>query len=704
MPWTRGSAAGARDGKGPTGEVTEQLLAVEDLRVRVDGAGGRSREVVRGVSFALEASEALGLVGESGSGKTLTVSAIARILPRGTQVAGGAVRFRGVDLLRLSPRRLAEIRGRDISIVFQDSLSCLNPLMRIGRQVAEPLRLHRMADRRRAAELAVDGLRRLGIPDAQAAMRRHPHEFSGGMRQRAMIATALIASPALVIADEPTTALDATVQAQIIDVWARLNKEMGVALILVSHDLAVVNEVCDTLAVMYAGRIVEMGPAQVLIERPRHPYTQALLESMPSASTRRQDRLKAIPGEPPSSEAIPAGCPFHPRCRYAQDVCRSQEPKLLDVQGAKVACWVAQQTTVALWPVGVPASAGAAPVAVATPPARAAMPADAEQILALDRITRHHLLPSLWPFMPPIEVHALDEVSLSLRRGETLGIAGESGCGKSTLAKCVLRLIDVDRGRIVFRGQDITRTQGEELRQLRRYMQPVFQDPYGSLNPRARVKDIVAEPLVAHGAGASQTARRVIEVLELVGLGADLAGHLPHQLSGGQRQRAGIARAIALNPELIVADEPISALDVSIQAQILNLFRDLQRQFALTLIFISHDLRVVRYVSTNIAVMFLGQIVEYGPGDLICQEPAHPYTAALLSSVPDMAERSSERRIILRGEPPSPSSPPSGCRFRTRCPRAQALCAETMPQLRRLPDGRHVACHFPLQPARPESA
>ena len=246
---------------------------------------------------------------------------------------------------------------------------------------------------------------------------------------------------------------------------------------------------------------------------------------------------------------------------------------------------------------------------------------------------------------------------------------------------------------------------GEELRQLRRYIQPVFQDPYGSLNPRARLKDIVAEPLVAHGAGASQAARRVVEALEFVGLGGHLAGYLPHQLSGGQRQRAGIARAIALNPELIVADEPISALDVSIQAQVLNLFRDLQRQFALTLIFISHDLRVVRYVSTNIAVMFLGQIVEYGAGDPICQQPAHPYTAALLSSVPDMAERSSGRRIILRGEPPSPSAPPSGCRFRTRCPRAQPLCAETMPQLRRMPDGRRVpACHFPIQPDRPEIA
>jgi oligopeptide/dipeptide ABC transporter ATP-binding protein len=366
------------------------------------------------------------------------------------------------------------------------------------------------------------------------------------------------------------------------------------------------------------------------------------------------------------------------------------------VGDSRVSCWVAQDE---------PAATGMAAAAPeATPPARPVAAAEAkppsagasaEELLVLDRVSRHHLVPALWPFSAPLRVHALDGVSLSVRRGETLGVAGESGCGKSTLARCVLRLIDIDQGRILFRGKDITRTGGEELRQLRRHMQPVFQDPYGSLNPRARVGDIVAEPLLAHGETRTASAHRVAEVLEFVGLGRDLAFYLPDQLSGGQRQRVGIARAIAVNPELIVADEPISALDVSIQAQVLNLFKDLQREFGLTLIFISHDLRIVRYLSTRVAIMFLGEIVEYGASEAICERPMHPYTAALLSSVPDMAARSGGRRIVLRGEPPSPTAPPSGCRFRTRCPHAQQICAEVAPPAQLLSDGRQVSCHFP---------
>jgi peptide/nickel transport system ATP-binding protein len=677
----------------------DPLLLVEDLRVSIRSAG-RWGEVVRGVSFQVARGESVGLVGESGSGKTLTVSAVARLLPGAARIAGGSIRFNGEDLARASARRLAAIRGKDISMVFQDSLASLNPIMRIGRQVAEPLLLHGVTDRRGAAGLAEEGLRRLGIPEPALAMRRYPHEFSGGMRQRAMIATSLIASPALVIADEPTTALDATVQAQIIDLWGRLDREMGVALLLVSHDLGVVGEVCDTLAVMYAGRIVELGPASVLLSRPRHPYTQALLESMPSAGMARGAGLSAIPGEPPSFGNLPTGCPFHPRCRRARDVCRSTEPDLLPVAESRVACWFAEDEPAARAEAAIlPGAAAAAPE-----PGSAIADAAAEALLVLDHVTRHHVVPNSWPFLPPLRVHALDEVSLSVRRGETLGIAGESGCGKSTLARCILRLTEVDQGRIIFRGQDITRAGGETLRQLRRHMQPVFQDPYGSLNPRARVREIVAEPLLAHGEAREASARRVAEVLELVGLGRRFAEHLPDQLSGGQRQRVGIARAIALNPELIVADEPISALDVSIQAQVLNLLQQLQREFRLTLIFISHDLRIVRYLSTRVAIMFLGEVVEYGPAEAICERPMHPYTAALLSSVPDMAARSAGRRVVLRGEPPSPTAPPSGCRFRTRCPHARQLCADLAPAAQNLPDGRRVSCHFPGIAGAPAAA
>jgi peptide/nickel transport system ATP-binding protein len=447
---------------------------------------------------------------------------------------------------------------------------------------------------------------------------------------------------------------------------------------------------------MYAGRIVEIGPTRALMAHAKHPYTRALIASMPSTATPRGSRLKAIPGEPPVFGAFPAGCPFHPRCQFARDACRAAEPTLDAVGETQVACWVAQEG----------GAAGIDPLedSEVTAEIRAIDPAEQdiattapsrEEVLALRQVTRHFLIPNRWPLLPPTRVHALDDVALTVYRGETLGVAGESGCGKSTLARCVLRLIDVDSGSILFCGQDITKTRGEELRQLRRHMQLVFQDPYGSLNPRARVRDIVGEPLTAHGVSGGACSQRVGEVLEFVGLGGDFGGHLPHQLSGGQRQRVGIARAIALNPELIVADEPISALDVSIQAQVLNLFRDLQHEFHLTLIFISHDLRVVRHLSTHIAIMFLGKVVEYGPSEEICAGPMHPYTAALLSCVPEIAGGSGRRRVVLPGEPPSPSAPPSGCRFRTRCPYADKICAEVVPELTQIHARRTVACHFP---------
>lgn len=670
---------------------TIPLLEVDNLHIAVQVADG-FREVVRGVSFRLHHGNALGLVGESGSGKTLTTSAIVRLLPGRVRITEGQVRLNGEDLTHASARRLAAVRGKEISLVVQDSLASLNPIMRVGKQVCEPLLLHNLVNRKLAASRAADMLRSLGLPDPARLTRGYPHEFSGGMRQRAMIATALIASPPLIIADEPTTALDATVQAQILDILSRLNRQMGVALILVSHDLGVVSEICDHIAVMYAGRIVETGSARAILERPLHPYTRALVESVPTSALPRGSRLKAIPGEPPSIEAFPPGCPFGTRCPHSTDVCRQKEPELMSRDEGRVACWHADQIANG----GSSGRATMQTIAAASseaidPPVASRLP---EELLRVESITRHYRALTAWPFLRPVHIHALDEVSLTVRRGETLGIAGETGCGKSTLANCLLRLTDVDSGRIFFRGHDITNSRGEELRRLRRYMQPIFQDPYGSLNPRQRVRSLVAEALTSHGVPAAECENRVSEVLQFVGLGAHYADKFPHELSGGQRQRVGIGRAIAINPELIIADEPVSALDVSVQAQVINLFMDLQRQFALTLIFISHDLRIVRHLSSQVAVMFLGKVVEYGSAEEVCTNPLHPYTAALLSSVPGVAYHPPVPRVIVRGDPPSPSSPPSGCRFRTRCPYAVAICAEVVPELRRHGNGTMVACHF----------
>lgn len=667
------------------------LLQVDNLHITIRTPSG-PREVVRGVSFELHPSESIGIVGESGSGKTLTNSAIVRLLPPAARITQGSIRFKGEDLTLASRRRLAEIRGQGISLVVQDSLASLDPIMRVGKQIREPLLLHGLLDRKRAAAKAADMLRSLGLPDPQRLLRGFPHEFSGGMRQRAMIASALIASPPLVIADEPTTALDATVQAQILEILTRLNREMGVALILVSHDLDVVSELCDRIAVMYAGQIVEIGSARAVLEQPSHPYTQALLESMPTSTLPRGARLHAIPGEPPGIEALPVGCPFSARCRHVTDICRHAEPTLKPSKTGQVACWAADHATEGMGPCQTTISR---PVADQdTVGADSGRKAE-EVLLRVESITRHHRVPAMWPLMPPTHIHALDDVSFTVRRGDTLGIAGETGCGKSTLASCILRLIDVDRGRIVLKGRDITHARGDDLRRLRRHIQPIFQDPYGSLNPRQSVRRLVADPLLAHGISGDECENRVMEVLQFVGLGRRIADLFPHELSGGQRQRVGIARAITINPDLIVADEPISSLDVSVQAQVLNLFVDLQRQFELTMIFISHDLRIVRYLSSHVAIMFLGKLVEYGPSEEVCSNPLHPYTAALLSSVPGAGQHAAQRRIILRGEPPSPVSPPSGCRFRTRCPYAAAVCAESVPGPVLGPRERMVACHFP---------
>jgi len=669
---------------------SDVLLSIQDLEVAL--ANDPKRAVVRGVSLEVHQGEVLGIVGESGSGKSMTALSIVKLLPSALRVSAGSISFNGEELTSASAGRLAEIRGRHIGFVFQDPMAALNPVMRIGEQVSEPLPLHQVAYRAEAMRRAVARLQEVGIAAPLESVRRFPHEFSGGMRQRAMIAMALIATPELIIADEPTTALDVTVQAQLLDLFRQLNRDSGVALILISHDLGVVSEFCHRIAVMYAGRIVEIGETKDLISDPQHPYTRALLASMPSTRLARDLPLRAIAGDPATAGALPSGCPFHPRCSYRVEKCRTAEPPLLRVRTTYSACWVAQRTE----------GFGPSPQ---TLPARSPQAASstirstADSMLRVENLRRYFSVPARLPWQRRRELHAVDGVSFTLGRGETLGIVGESGCGKSTVARCILRLIEPDEGRILFRGQDVTSLSGNALRAIRRHIQPVFQDPYASLNPRWSVRRIIIEPLLAQGIGAASARRRVDETLDLVGLGVGYSKRLPHELSGGQRQRVAIARALACRPDLLVADEPLSSLDLSIQAQVINLLREMQAALGLSILFVSHDLRAVRYLSTTIAVMYLGKIVEFGDTEAVCSSPGHPYTAALLSAIPPApGDQPPTDRIELAGELPSPLDPPSGCRFRTRCSIARPNCAlQEPPLMNRFVT--QVACHYPLNKA-----
>ena len=672
-------------------QSAKTLLEVTDLEVVLNA--GVPHPVVRGVSLQVQRGEVLGIVGESGSGKSVTALSLVGLLPAALRVASGSVRFAGEELIGASERRLADIRGRQINFVFQDPMAALDPVMRIGEQVIEPLLLHGLARRGAATQHGIATLTDVGIPTARENFRRFPHQFSGGMRQRAIIASALITSPELIIADEPTTALDVTVQAQILDLFRQLNRERGVALILISHDLGVVGEFCNRLAVMYAGRIVETGQTRDVLTRAQHPYTRALLASMPSRGISRDAPLMAIAGDPPVPGVLPAGCAFHPRCSHAVAICRTAEPALSQVGRSQTACWVAAQEGGFARPERARA---AMPLAARKPNTRESD----DVLLAVEDLRCSFPVPAKLPWRPKRYVRALDGVSVAVNRGQTLGVVGESGCGKSTLVRCILRLIEPDGGRVLFRGRDITTLDPRAMRALRRHIQPVFQDPYASLNPNWTVSESIAEPLLAQSVHGAEVWRRVDECLELVHLGSRYGRRHPHELSGGQRQRVAIARALACSPELLVADEPLSSLDVSIQAQIINLLSEMQDRLNLTIVLVSHDLRVVRYLSSTIAVMYLGKVVEVGDTEELCSRPRHHYTVALLSAVPKgVGDPSQAKRVVLSGDLPSPLDPPSGCRFRTRCPMARPLCASEEPLLAK---GTLVqtACHYPLMNGR----
>jgi len=668
------------------------ILDVRDLRTQFFTDAGIVR-AVDGVSFTVEAGETVGIVGESGSGKSVTALSLMRLLDEPSRIVGGEVRFRGADVLAMSEDELRAMRGGGIAMVFQDPMTSLNPVLRIARQLVETMQAHGRFDGEQATARAISLLGRMGITAPERAIHSYPHQFSGGMRQRVMLAMGFANEPALLIADEPTTALDVTIQAQILDLIVELNRDFGAAIILISHALGVIASVCRRVLVMYAGEVVEEGPTEQVLADPRHPYTWALINAVPRIDRHLPGtrRLTTIEGAPPDALAMPSGCRFAARCPFRIPKC-DEHPSLEELApGRKARCWVAQAGEV-LSPASPPPPTV---IAVRTATEKAAAK---EPLLSVRGLVKHFPLRREGLFGPKKVVHAVDDVDLDVEAGETVGLVGESGCGKSTFARLVVRIHEPTAGTIRFAGRDITQASASAMRPLRRHMQMVFQDPYASLNPRMTVAEILSEPLRFHGltGTGAETAARVDELLASVGLNPKMAIRFPHEFSGGQRQRISIARALALNPDFIVADEPISSLDVNIQAQIINLLVDLQEEFRLTYLFIAHDLAVVRHICDRIVVFYLGKVVEIAPAEDLFTRPLHPYTRYLISAVPipDADAERGRKRLPLVGEPPSAVDPPSGCRFRTRCPIAKQICAEVPPPLAPHRTSHLAACHF----------
>jgi len=676
-------------------------------------------QAVGNVDLTIEPGEALGLVGESGCGKSMTGLSIMGLLPPGGAIVGGSVKLEDRELVGLSDAELRTIRGNDIAMIFQDPLTSLDPTKTIGYQVAEPVRLHKGASKAAAKERAIEVLGLVGLPRPAERLDDYPHQLSGGLRQRVMIAMALSCEPKLLIADEPTTALDVTIQAQILALLHDLKDRLGMAMLLITHDMGVIAGHADRVQVMYAGRMVETAETGDLFRQMRHPYTRALLASIPRLTSSRRQRLLSIRGLPPDLAPPPPGCRFAPRCDRATDKCRSEEPSLVGETPAHLfSCW---------HPVSGPVSGladGPADVGAADGRAgggqlvTAAVPAgpddgDGQAVSGAEEAPGTPLLEvrDLVKEFPVTagailqrrvaSVHAVSNVSFTVAAGETFGLVGESGCGKTTIGRVVVALERPDSGAVLLGGQNVSALSGADLRRQRRDLQLMFQDPYSSLDPRMRVGSIIREPLSIQRVGSRRDQdQRVYELLDEVGLPRNAVERYPHEFSGGQRQRIGLARALTLSPKVIVADEPVSALDVSIRAQVLNLMKRLQADHGLTYIVISHDLAVVKYMADRIGVMYLGKMVEMGSADDIYQRAAHPYTAGLIATIPvpdPGVAKAAKNGAGIKGELPSPIRPPSGCRFRTRCPYAKDVCAEEEPQLRSFGPDHVAACHFPLQ-------
>jgi len=658
------------------------ILGVKDLSIRIGPA-----RPVDGVSFDIAAGECFTLLGESGCGKSMTALGLMRLLPAAAEVASGSVMFEGRELLALPESGMRDIRGGGIGMIFQEPATSLNPVLTVGRQIVEALELHARVRGAAARARAEELLDQVGIPDPRRRLDEFPFQLSGGLRQRVMIAIALAGSPRLLIADEPTTALDVTIQAQVLDLLDDLRRTQGMALLLITHDLGVVARMADRIGVMYAGQLVEEAPRREFFAQPAHPYSVRLFAALPDAE-RRGGRLATIPGSVPAAEIRHPGCRFADRCSEAVLVCAATPPPWREIAtGQRVRCHLPGPAPAVL------AKVGAGDTALA---------AAARPLLEVSDLQVH------FPIRRGIlqravgAVRAVDGMSLQLMPGRTLALVGESGCGKTTAGKAMLQLLRPTAGSVRLDDVELTTRSSGELRPLRAKMQMVFQDPFASLNPRLRIGDIIAEGMLALGTGDSggnggnggsdrDIAAKVGPLLEQVGLRADMVSRYPHEFSGGQRQRIAIARALAVHPQLLVCDEPTSALDVSVQAQILNLLSDLQRDLKLAYLFITHNIAVVDYLAHDVAVMYLGRVVESGSAEEVLRSPRHPYTRALLAAVPRVdGIRGDAPKLV--GDMPSPANPPSGCHFHPRCPLADEACRRDYPAERRFGATQVVRC------------